>query len=485
MTSAGAAPARPGAPVVVETAPLSPGQQRLIADEFALPGGQWPEVGAPTRMRPIDTAAILIDGRLNTDALRSAIGVLAARQSALRTTFRRLADGTPVQLVIRTDGIPLTRSDLPLDPAADVTAELLLRHAPAAVVDPRRDSLFRTHLITTGPGRHVLLLQIHHLISDGWSIGVLYRDLSELYHAAVNGDPPRLPVLPTSFASFCRQMHHERGSDTNQQQLRYWRDRLCPPLAALPRPATAPAVAADLDTNPVAVTSVAVDAATVASLLHTGHHSEHRGGIAGPFLAALALVLHHHTGGTDVRIGMMISNRGRPNTEHLIGYFVNTAVIRLAVTEHTEIARLTNQATIAVIEAIEHQELPIQDLRDTLHDAGELIQSPLYQVTLALNTMRTGTLELPGLTCRDIDVEEHRARIAPTRVEQRWVLEARDGALTGTLTYRTDIPGAIDVLADISPAMTAVAIGRGTVAGVSARLRSPSRRPSPAGDGAH
>lgn len=419
--------------VVTDIGPLSPGQERLFDAEFTLPDGSWPAPGTPTRLRPIDTAAIRIDGRLDVTALRHAVTALVARQSALRTTFRRRPDDTPVQLV--TDRTPDPMSFQALDPAADhdlPTVEELLSHAPAHLVDPRHDPLFRVHLLRLDQERHVLLLQIHHAVSDGWSIGVLYRDLSELYNAARAGRDAALPAITRSFAAHSRQMRAERGGPEEQRQLAYWRRRLAPPLPGPPAEQQADGL------SPVDVEPVLVPADLVRTLRETAASSTQRGGVAGPFLAALALVLHHHRGERDVRIGMMISNRARPGAEHLIGYFVNTAVIRLHVDPTRTAGDLVADANTAVTEAIEHQALPIQDLYQDLGATGALGQAPLYRVTLALNTMRTTSLTLDGLHCQDIDLERYGPRRAPTSIEQRWVLDEYAGHLAGTLTWRTD-----------------------------------------------
>ncbi|MFJ6769389.1 condensation domain-containing protein [Kitasatospora sp. NPDC091257] len=454
--------------VVTAIAPLSPGQERLFDAEFALPDGSWPAPGTPTRLRPIDTAAIRIDGPLDTAALRHAVTALVARQSALRTSFRRRPDGTPVQLVADHAPDPMTVGTLDLPAGQEVpTAEELLGHAPAHLVDPRHGPLFRVHLLRLAEEWHVLLLQIHHAVSDGWSIGVLYRDLSELYNAAHTGRDADLPAIPRTFAAHSRQMRAERGGPEEQRQLAYWRRRLAPPLPGHPAEPSPGGL------SPVDVEPVLVPGDLVRDLRATAATSAQRGGVAGPFLAALALVLHHAGGEPDVRIGMMISNRARPGAEHLIGYFVNTAVIRLRIDPTMTAGQLVAEANTAVTEAIEHQALPIQDLYQDLRDTGVLGEGPLYRVTLALNTMRTTSMTLDGVRCEDIDLERIGPRRAPTSIEQRWVLDERSGRLAGTLTWRTDTftrPGIAATLTGLDQALRAVTDPHTTVADITAAL---------------
>lgn len=246
------APHPAGRPAIVETAPLSPGQERLIAAEFVRPDGTWPAPGEPTRLRPIDTAAVLVDGPLDTRALQHAVSALIVRQSALRTRLHHLPDNTPIQLVAASipDRVGHSTLTAPTPPTRDV----LLAQAPPQHVDPRSHTLFRTHLVRLGDRRNVLLLQIHHFVSDGWSIGVLYRELAALYNAAHTGRPAELPPLPRTFATVCRDMRDERHSPKLQRQLAFWRERLAPPrppLAFTTHPAQDDTGQRPVDVHPV------------------------------------------------------------------------------------------------------------------------------------------------------------------------------------------------------------------------------------------
>jgi hypothetical protein len=423
---------RPPAPTVIQTAPISPGQERLLAAELAQPDGTWPGPDAPHRLRPMDTGAVLIEGDLDVAALRRSIEALVRRQAALRTTFRFSRYIPPVQVVTASEPRALTPLPLAPGPGGGPPITDLQVAAGQLPARPTGRTLFSTRLFRLDRHRHVLLLHIHHLISDGWSIGVLYRELSELYSAAVEGREAELLPLPHSFADLAVRMRQERAGPRLASQLGYWARQLHGPWPELRFSPTPAGPGSDIvDDEPVHCSHD-----LVAALRASGRTAETPGGLAGPMLTALAVVLHGATGERDIRIGMMVASRTTTEAEHLIGYFVNIAVIRLAVDPTTTLGWLVGQANAAVTGALQHQDVPIQDVLAHLRRHSGLGSTPLYQVTLALNTMRQRSLDLAGAVCADVPIERSGPRSAVT-VDQRWLLEHRDGGLGGTLTYRT------------------------------------------------
>jgi len=426
-----APPPRP--PAVLQTAPISPGQERLLAAELALPDGSWPGPDAPERLRPIDSGAVLIEGDLDVGALRRSIDALIRRQAALRTTFRFSPHLPPVQVVTAPEPRVLTPLPLAPNPQGGLPVANLQAAADQIPARPTGSALFSTRLFRVDRHRHVLLLQIHHLVSDGWSIGVLYRELSELYSATVQGRDAELPPLAHSFADLSVWMRRERAGPRLATQLHYWERRLQGPWPQLRFSRSRPAL---VDTNIVDVEPVHCPDDLVSELRASGRTANTPGGLAGPMLAALAVVLHGATGERDIRIGTMVANRTRTDAEHLIGYFVNIAVIRLTVDPTASVGWLVSQANAAVTGALQHQDVPIQDVVAHLRRHGGLGSTPLYQVTLALNIMRQRSLDLAGAACTDVPIERTGPRSAVT-VDQRWLFEHRDGGLHGTLTYKT------------------------------------------------
>jgi hypothetical protein len=341
----------------------------------------------------------------------------------------------PVQLVTLGGALPFARHQ---SPAAGATIPVgdLQRIASQPSADPTGPALFAVRLIRLSPHRHVIMMQIHHIISDGWSIGVLYRELSELYNSFAAGRAPELAPLPRSFAQTCASLRGERRSARMTGQVRYWGEQLRGPWPVMP--AWLSPQGTGHGVTPVDAERVDIPRDVVDGLRAAGRAAGHRGGLAGPVLAALAAVLYADGGSPDVRIGTMVANRASADVEHLIGYFVNIAVMRVRIAPGQTMGQLVADANSAVTAGLANQEAPIQDVTDHLKARAGLRDAPLYQVTLALNEMRPESLTLDGLDCADLDIDSLGPRLAPTSIEQRWFLESRAGGLSGTLTYRTE-----------------------------------------------
>lgn len=230
--------------------------------------------------------------------------------------------------------------------------------------------------------------------------------------------------------------------------------------------------------TPVDTERVEIPQELVTGLRAAGQAAGQRGGLAGPVLAALAIVLYVDGGANDVRVGTMVANRAHADVEHLIGYFVNIAVMRMHVDPGRTMGELVARANTTVAAALDNQEVPIQDVLRQLRNGGGSSGVPLYQVTLALNSMRPQSLTLADLDCADLDIESFGPRLAPTTIEQRWFLEDRGGALRGTLTYKTGTFTQADILTilrNLDRALRAVQVPHRTVADIISGLE-PRRR---------
>lgn len=419
-----------GAFEVIEAAPISAGQERLLMAEFVTAEGIWPDTVEDSRLRPVDVGLVRILGPLDVAALERALTMLIERQAALRTTFRFPAHGTPVQLVGPAKAYRLAIHQVDGEPEDYVT---VLRRR---VIDPRSPRFFEATLFRISARHHVIALEIHHLVSDGWSIGVLYRDLSELYSALVTGRPLQLAPLVTSFADQCISMYRSRRGARMRSEMDYWRGEIGGSWPAIwSRPSHDAPTGSDVEVDDI---PVAIDPVIAEKLTALSRGLSQRGGLAGPVLAALAATVSLRTGATDIRIGAMVSNRRELAREPLVGYFVNIAVVRLGITPGMSLRQLVAEANAKVAAAVDHQEVPVQDVIGQLRSESGQVGEP-YEITVALNNMRKTTLTFEGVECSDISAPPLGRRLASTNIKQRWLLEQSGPGLAGTLTYPTAV----------------------------------------------
>lgn len=425
-------------PSTERTAPISPGQERLLAAEYQLEDGTFPTGDSSGSLRPVDALAVDLCGPLQLSALSYAVNELRRRQASLRTTFRFPVQAPPFQLVAVHRPFPLQAELLDKEDGKSSIAALM-EVAGAAPRHPADDELFRARIFRQSADHHILLLQIHHLISDGWSVGLMCEELTELYRAAAEERPAQLPPLSSTFADLCVWMWQERRSTRLQKQL----ERACAEFPSewppLPFPshsdretALSSAGARDVMTEPLEIS-----AGQLSQLRQRRGQGAHTG-LAAPVLAAISLALSAATGRSEVRIGMMVANRARPEAEHLIGYFVNTAIVQTVIEPSATIGELVDRTNSQVMRAIQGQEVPIQDVVANLRRGARLGDAEPYQVTLALNNAHQKELKLEGFDCTTTDLGHYGPRRSATKIHQRWAMDETDHGVSGTMTFRTD-----------------------------------------------
>jgi amino acid adenylation domain-containing protein len=401
--------------------PLSFAQERLWLVDRLQPGGSVYNVPAGVRMR----------GALDRDALERALGEIVRRHESLRTTFPE-RDGAPVQVIAPFTGFTLAVEDLsPLD-AAEREAEVRLRarHDAARAFDLAAGPLFRARLLRLADDDHVLLLCMHHVVTDGWSMGVLFRELAALYGAYREGAPSPLPVLPIQYADYALwEREHLRG-DVLARHMAYWRERMAgaPALLELPTDHPRPPVQSYQGDQ------VAVD--LPAALLE---RLEALGRAEGATLfmvlmAAFQALLAKYAGSEDVVVGSPVAGRTHRETEGLIGFFVNTVVVRTELDGDPRFREVLRRVRAATLGAYEHQELPFEKLVAELQPERSLAHAPLFQVLFALQNADGSGGELPGLRTGPVEAE-----IGTAMFDLSLMLAAHEGGLGGSLTYATDL----------------------------------------------
>jgi amino acid adenylation domain-containing protein len=399
-----------------EGVPLSFAQQRLWFLDRLEPGSPFYNVPSAVRLR----------GRLAPAALAAAFREIVRRHEALRTRFREIA-GRPVQVIAEEAGVPLPVLDLAGLPAAGREAEAarFCRAEARRPIDLERGPLLRLALLRLAEDEHLLLAVVHHIASDGWSLGVFLRETAELYRACLAGDPSPLPPLPLQYADFALWQRGWLAGEILERQLAWWRERLAgvPPLALptdRPRPAT-PAYRG-------ARTPVILPPAGAAEV---GELARCEGAtLFMTLLAAFSAVLGRWAGQETLAVGTPIAGRTRVELESLIGFFVNTLVLPADLAGDPTGRTLLGRCREAALGAYAHQDLPFEKLVEALRPDRELARAPLFQVLLAVQNTPLPDAELPGLTLAPVEVETGTARFDFTLT----VAETPEG-LAGSLDY--------------------------------------------------
>jgi amino acid adenylation domain-containing protein len=400
--------------------PLSFAQERLWILDCLDPGN--PAYNVPTAVRLI--------GRLDPGALARSLTEIVRRHTVLRAVFSQV-NGVPVQIVAEPAPVPLPVVDLQALGAADREKEArrLARQLGRQPFDLERGPMLRATLLRLGAEEHVALFSMHHVASDGWSMGVLIREVSVLYGAFHEGRPAVLPELPVQYLDYARWQREWLTGAVLERELAYWRQALAG-LEPLQLPTDRPRP--PLQTFRGASRSFAVTAQTTAALKAMGQHRN-----ATPFmvlLAAFAALLHRYTGQEDLAIGTPAANRDRAELEGLIGFFVNTLVLRADLAASPSFEQLLERVRGAALGAFAHQQLPFEKVVFELQPERNLASSPLFQVMLALQNAPAETLTLADLELRPFNPETGTAKFDLTLN----VVE-RPAGFAGSLEYNTDL----------------------------------------------
>ncbi len=404
--------------------PLSFGQERLwLIDQL--------EPGSP---RYNVAAALRVSGPLDSVVLASTLGEIVRRHEALRTVFARRG-GVPVQVIRPAAPFPLPLVDLsglPED-ARETLALALAGEAAALPFDLARGPLLRCLLLRLTERDHAVLLTLHHIAGDGWSVDVLVREVAALYPALSEGTarrPSPLPELPVQYGDFAVWQRSWMSGEVLEQELAWWRRQLAgaPPLLTLPTDRPRPPVQSFRGRSepfalPAELSQVlrALSRREGATLFMT-------------LLAAWSTLLARYSGQRDLSVGTPIAGRTRREVEELIGFFLNTLVLRLDLSGEPGFGALLGRVRQGVLAAYTHQEVPFEMLVEALKPERSLAYEPLFQVVLNLHNQPRASLSLSGLTWRPVEV--------PLRTVQfDLILTVREeaGGLACQLDYRTDL----------------------------------------------
>jgi len=395
-----------------EPAPLSLAQERLWFLDQLEPGNPFYNVAISQRLSG------LLDVRALAVALRSVI----ERHDALRTVFRSVA-GRPEQIIQAATAFQLEHDDL-RNLSADARSSALERVTNAEATRPfdlSHGPLIRARLVTLQPDDHVLLLTLHHIICDGWSMAVLRDEVAEQYLAIRAGRAPQLAPLPCQYADFALWQHDQLRSATLAAQVDYWRQQLheLPGPLALPVDRPRPAV----QTYHGHTCRRQVSARATAALRQLA--AEENATLCMVLLATFQILLARVSRDRDICVGLPIANRSRPEFERLIGFFVNTLVIRGRLEDNPTFRQYLAQIRHTLLQAYEHQDLPFARLVEELVPKRELSRSPLVQVMFVLQNIPLAARQIAGVTITEqsfdhapvssfdltLNVDEHAERL--------------------------------------------------------------------------
>ena len=401
--------------------PLSFAQQRLWFLDQLEPGSTVYNVAGAVRLREM----------LDVAALEQSIHEIIGRHESLRTTFAML-EGEPVQIIAPSLSVPLLVVDLTDHPESEREDEArrLAGEEARRPFDLAQGPLFRATLIRLGHEDHVLLLTMHHIVSDGWSMGVLYRELSVLYRAFTNAQPSPLSDLPIQYADFAVWQRKWLQGEVLEAQLSYWKKQLerAPGVLNLPTDRPRPAVQSFRGARQSLELSKELTEELKALSRKEGVT------LFMTLLAAFQTLLYRYTAQDDIVVGSPIANRNRTEIEGLIGFFVNTLVLRTNLGGNPTFHELLGRVREVALGAYAHQDLPFEKLVEELHPERSLNHTPLFQVLFNMVNQEDSKPDLLGLT-----TERFSSSDAESKFDLTLYAREEKEEIHFTLVYNTDL----------------------------------------------
>ncbi|MVO85503.1 amino acid adenylation domain-containing protein, partial [Streptomyces sp. p1417] len=412
-----------------ERVPLSYGQHRLwFIDHFEGPSATY---NIPVALR--------LHGTLDADALAAAVADVVARHEILRTVYRQEPDGTPYQQVL---DVTQARARLEVSvgelsaAAGDDEVTRLARHE----FDLAADVPVRAAVLRVAPDEHVLCLVIHHIAADGQSLAPLFQDLSTAYAARAGGHEPRFPELPLQYADYALWQRDVLGDPEDPdsllaRQAAYWQQELAGVPQPLPLPTDRPRPARASHRGHVVEFTLDTELLAAVAELARRHHMT----VSMVLQAALAVLLHRSGGGDDIPIGTPTAGRTDAAADGMIGFFVNTWVLRARVGGRHSFTELLTQVQEKALAAYDHQDVPFERLVELLNPERSGAYHPLFQTVLGWQNTDPAVLDLPGIE----RVEQFWARTGTSRFDLSLHLAEAEGTHgtegQGLIEYATDL----------------------------------------------
>ncbi len=400
--------------------PASFAQQRLWFLDRLAPGNPFYNV----------STALRLTGSLNSIALEQAFNEIVRRHEILRTTFG-LIEGELSQIIASELTLSLPKIDLQNIPQPQQQTAVKQRAIAESQLpfDLAKKPLLRVQLLQLSATEYVLLINFHHIIADGWSIAILIRELTSLYKAFAKNQLSPLPELPIQYADFAEWQHQWLQGEVLETQLAYWRKQLNE-IACLNLPADRPRPPVPTYRGARQILTLSTALSEQLNLLSKQENAT----LFVTLLAAFQTLLYRYTGQENIAIGTPIANRNRTELEGLIGFFVNSLVLRADLSANPTFQEVLNRAKAVTVEAYAHQDLPFEKLVEALHPDRDLSRNPLFQISFSLQNTPAAALELPEITWSAIDFDAGTAKL-----DLEFNLWEDFAGIKGQLTYSTDL----------------------------------------------
>ncbi len=401
--------------------PVSFAQQRLWFLDQMQPGSSL--FNLPLSIR--------INGALNVEALQQTLNEIISRHETLRTTFASV-DEEPVQVISPTASLRLRIVDLGHLPEDEREAEAqrLVGEESRLPFDLAAGPLLRASLMRLSDQEHVLIMTMHHIISDGWSGGVLFREMGTLYDALAAGKPSPLAELPIQYADYAVWQRAWLAGEVLERQLAYWRERLAgaPAVLELPTDRPRPVVQSVRGAHHSTVLSPRVGQALRALSLREGAT------LFMTMLAAFQTLLRHYSGQEDIVLGSDVAGRAQAETEGLIGLFANHLVLRADLSGDPTFRELLARVRAVALEAYANQDIPFEKLVEALRPKRSLSYTPIFQVLFTLQNKSEQLQQPAGLTLSPVTIHSGTAKYDLTMF-----IDETEQSLIGTMEYSADL----------------------------------------------
>ncbi|NSX02819.1 non-ribosomal peptide synthetase [Cupriavidus gilardii] len=404
--------------------PLSAAQQRMWFLWKLAPAGSAYHLAGMLRLR----------GEVDDGALQRTFDALVERHESLRTTFHQEGEQA-VQRIHAPQPLPIAISDLrDAEPTQrDAAVQSMVDAEAQAPFDLEQGPLLRVRLLRLADDDHILLVTMHHIVSDGWSMNVVINEFARLYAGFVSGQPAQLAPLPIQYADYAAWQKQWLEAGELERQLRYWKSHLADDgtvVLELPTDRPRPAV----PSHRGGAVSFSLDADLSSRLRTLARNTDTT--LFTVLLAAFQVLLYRYTGQRDLRVGVPVANRNRVETEGVVGFFVNTQVLRNEIDGSMAFDAVLARARESVLQAQAHQELPFEQLVEALQPERNLSHNPLFQVMLNHQRRDLRALDrLPGLVLEKVERTANAAKVDLALDTQ----EDEHGVLSGVFGYAADL----------------------------------------------